>query len=79
MSHSYNVFKDVGSMSIGSLTIKSAPDHSQTTTNINPYTNYGQHASGGRMDIYGEGRRAVSAPDIDPPVMVPDSKPPHDR
>jgi hypothetical protein len=76
---SYNIFKDVNHLSIGSAVIKTAADNSQTIMNVNPYTNHGQHASGGRIDNYNEERRPVSAQDIVSPSMAPESKPAQER
>jgi len=59
---------------MGTTTIKTGTDNSQVVMNVNPYTNYGQHASGGRMDVYGE-RRTVSEQVIEPPTMIPESRP----
>jgi len=69
---SYSIFSNVGSITMGTTTIKTGPDHSQIVMNVNPYTNHGQHVSGGGMEIYGEGRRAVSE---QPPQMIPESRP----
>ena len=74
----FNFFKDVKNLSMmGPVSIKTVngPDYSQSTTNVNPYTNYGQHAAGGRIDNYGEERRTVSAQDLGPSNTVPDSEP----